>query len=246
MAQDEDFFAGGQATGDDYIPSYDADSPNSNDDSGTVEHDGEQEGSSGQYQQFDPRRGPGVGLVMAEEGGEIVFNYFDQSVSKNWAGPEHWKLRRLVRKRRHFSYFAVSSVADTPCQAEAEAAPKPRREKKEAFKIDFSQPIEKDVKEIAKDLFAPPAKPSAIMLAGTASKKTAKGKKKSKDKEEKRDNQTLPDDMHFSSRQLVTLFLKPKFSVSVACPILNTAPLTCGRVVEDAGWPRTRRAGRPP
>ena len=30
----------------------------------------------------------------------------------------------------------------------------------------------------------------------------------------KRDEHLLPDDMHFSSRQLVSLFLKPKFSVS--------------------------------
>ena len=35
---------------------------------------------------------------------------------------------------------------------------------------------------------------------------------KDKDKE-RRNDQTLPDDMHFSSRQLVTLFLKPQFSV---------------------------------
>lgn len=101
--------------------------------------------------------------------------------------------------------------------AEAEAAPKQRREKKEAFKIDFITPSEKDVKEIAKELFAPPAKASSILLPGVSTgKKTGKSKKaKGKEKEDKRDNQTLPDDMHFSSRQLVTLFLKPKFSVSL-------------------------------
>jgi condensin complex subunit 2 len=48
----------------------------------------------------------------------------------------------------------------------------------------------------------------------------AKASKKSwssqKAKEEKRDEHTLPDDMHFSSRQLVTLSLKPKFSVGVS------------------------------
>lgn len=32
---------------------------------------------------------------------------------------------------------------------------------------------------------------------------------------DRRHDQTLPDDMHFSSRQLVTLFLKPKFSLKM-------------------------------
>lgn len=101
--------------------------------------------------------------------------------------------------------------------AEAEAAPKQHREKKEAFRIDFITPSEKDVKEIAKELFAPPAKANSILLPGASTgKKAGKSKKaKGKEKEDKRDNQTLPDDMHFSSRQLVTLFLKPKFSVSL-------------------------------
>lgn len=46
--------------------------------------------------------------------------------------------------------------------------------------------------------------------ATTTTKKGGRGKKKEK---EKKDDHRLPDDMHFSSRQLVTLFLKPKFSV---------------------------------
>ena len=38
--------------------------------------------------------------------------------------------------------------------------------------------------------------------------------KKNKEKEkEKREEQVLPDNIHFSSRQFVTLFLKPDFSV---------------------------------
>lgn len=48
-------------------------------------------------------------------------------------------------------------------------------------------------------------------MAGTSA---AAKKRKTKD-DKKRDNHCLPDDMHFSSRQLVTLFLKPKFSVRV-------------------------------
>ncbi|OBZ74209.1 hypothetical protein A0H81_05851 [Grifola frondosa] len=73
------------------------------------------------------------------EGGGLMMDYFDQSFLKNWAGPEHWKLRKVVRR---------------PEAADAAAA-KPKREKKEAFKIDFLTPAEKGIKELSKELFAP-------------------------------------------------------------------------------------------
>jgi condensin complex subunit 2 len=93
--------------------------------------------------------------------------------------------------------------------------PKATREKKEAFKIDFLSLAQKDLKDIAKELFAPVTKGTSITLPGTLSvsalRKGGRGKK-AKEKE-KKNNHLLPDDMHFTSRQLVTLFLKPKFSV---------------------------------
>ena len=66
-----------------------------------------------------------------------------------------------------------------------------------------------DLKEISKELFAPVTKGAGINLPGTSTV-PKKGKRKPK---EKRDDHRLPDDMHFSSKQLVTLFLKPKFFV---------------------------------
>jgi condensin complex subunit 2 len=94
-------------------------------------------------------------------------------------------------------------------------ANKTRREKKEPFKIDFLTPATKPQKEIIKEIFAPVTKGGSITLPyfSKAGKKGGRGRK-GKDKREKRSEQTLPDDMHFSSRQLVTLFLKPKFAVS--------------------------------
>ena len=53
---------------------------------------------------FGPHRAPNErALVMAmtdadAEGG--MLDYFDQSLLKNWAGPEHWKLRKAVRRRQ--------------------------------------------------------------------------------------------------------------------------------------------------
>ena len=91
--------------------------------------------------------------------------------------------------------------------------PKAPREKKEAFKIDFTSPAEKDLKETAKELCATGTRGEGITLPGTSAT-TRKGARGKKNKEkEKKDDHRLPDDMHFTSRQLVTLFLKPKFSV---------------------------------
>ena len=70
------------------------------------------------------------------------------------------------------------------------------------------------MKEIAKDLFVPPSRGAALTLPGPSITKKRSRKAKDKKEDEKRFDNTLPDDMHFSSKQLVTLFLKPKFSVS--------------------------------
>ena len=95
----------------------------------------------------------------------------------------------------------------------AATASKPKREKKEAFKIDFSSPA-KDLKETAKELFAPVTRGAGITLPKYTSGGRGSRGKKGKTKGKQLDH-TLPDDMHFSSRQLITLFLKPKFSVSL-------------------------------
>lgn len=83
------------------------------------------------------------------------------------------------------------------------------------------EPSEKNVKELAKELFAPPTRGAATTLPGPSitrkRKRKGKGADKDKQNEDKRFDNTLPDDMHFSSKQLVTLFLKPKFSVSGVC-----------------------------
>lgn len=99
-------------------------------------------------------------------------------------------------------------------EASDTTAPKAKREKKEAFKIDFSQSLETPISE----LFAPVKGKGGIDLPVTktwASRVKKSSKRKGNNEQEiRRSDQTLPNDMHFSSRQLVTLFLKPKFSVS--------------------------------
>ncbi|KAI0793999.1 condensin complex subunit 2/barren [Fomes fomentarius] len=202
----EDFFVGDQAIPDDFGPDLGAEYGGDGD---NVSINGS-EGARGQSRPggplvaFDPRRVPSEReRVMAINDEEGMMDYFDSTYLKNWAGPEHWKLRKVVRR---------------PEAAEG-AASRPRREKKEAFKIDFLTPVEDDIKTRKNRLFAPVTRGAGITLAGPSSSKTTKkgrGRKaKGKEKEDKRNDQTLPDDMHFSAKQLVTLFLKPKFSLKM-------------------------------
>jgi Condensin complex subunit 2 len=119
--------------------------------------------------------------------------------------------------RVFFPISTPSCLKECYCAAEiteAAAASKPKRERKEAFKIDFLSPAEKDLKEIAKELFAPVTRGAGVTLPKHSSVRGSRGKKGKA--REKQNDHTLPDDMHFSSRQLVTLFLKPKFSVSLS------------------------------
>ena len=71
----------------------------------------------------------------------------------------------------------------------------------------------KGLKEIAKELFAPVTKGATINLPGTGTTSGSKKGRRKGTKDKEKDDHRLPDDMHFSSRQLVTLFLKPKFYV---------------------------------
>ncbi|EPQ56454.1 barren [Gloeophyllum trabeum ATCC 11539] len=205
---EEDFFQGEQAVGDDYLGDIPQDDFNDSGDGDAIPHEGGQGVPlrQGGFVPFDPRRAPNerdLIMAMTDAEGDGMMDYFDQAFLKNWAGPEHWKLRKVVRKP----------------EATDNAAPKPRKEKKEAFKIDFLTPAEKDLKTRAKELFAPVTRGAGINLPGTSGTKggtsTRKGSrgKRAKEKEEKKDEHTLPDDMHFSSRQLITLFLKPEFSL---------------------------------
>ncbi|CCM07077.1 uncharacterized protein FIBRA_09401 [Fibroporia radiculosa] len=224
----EDFFVGDQAVGDGF-PDGDFDANEyGGDQPGDPDAVSGEPSQPGGFVAFDPRRVPNErDLVLAmtdgdEAGGGLMMDYFDQAFLKNWAGPEHWKLRKVVRR---------------PDTVEA-AVPKAKREKKEAFKIDFLTPSAKDTKTLAKELFAPPTRGASIMLPGPSTAKASARKggrpKKGKDRaQDKRNDQTLPDDMHFSSRQLVTLFLKPKFALRMRGRRLRSDDRDGGEIDEN-------------
>jgi len=98
----QDFFAGDEgAGGDDYGGDYGGgDFEDAGGEAGEIPNGegGKQPG----FVPFDPRRVPDqreLVMAMSEEGAASMMDYFDASITKNWAGPEHWKLRKVIRKR---------------------------------------------------------------------------------------------------------------------------------------------------
>ena len=72
---------------------------------------------------------------------ENILSYFDQALKKNWAGPEHWRIRR------------VKEAGKAPTVT--------KRKEKEPFEIDFTAPMSQ---ELANALYTPAASAAAIML----------------------------------------------------------------------------------
>ena len=108
---------------------------------------------------------------------ENIRTYFDTALSRNWAGPEHWKIARIK---------AAQLTASLPKEPRA-------KKDKEPFEIDFFAPM---TKELAGLLYTPATNPGAICLPSRERRS--------------RGRNLLPDDKHFSSRDLLHLFLKPR------------------------------------
>ncbi len=116
--QEEDFFTGDQAIGDDFGGDFGGDFGDtgmgmSMDDTAMQAMDEDAEGvpnapaGAGVPQAFDPRRAPNereLVMAMADDEGDAMMDYFDRTFLKNWAGPDHWKLRKVVRKGYCFHF----------------------------------------------------------------------------------------------------------------------------------------------
>ncbi|KAG8744178.1 hypothetical protein FRC10_010644 [Ceratobasidium sp. 414] len=151
---------------------------------------------TGPLEPFDPRRGRNertLIMSMTEDATEML-DYFDSTVMKNWAGPQHWKVRRAIRKDG-------DTTGNTTTRS---------RKDKAAFMIDFEAPSE----NTAKKLFVPGTN-SALTLPGAKTSQGARKKGAKNVKAVKKNDYLLPNDMHFSSMQLLRLFMKPKFTVKM-------------------------------
>ena len=109
----QDFFASDQANQDGYTGGGDyggdddlgGDGENGSVGADADQHiDGDMSGAGrGTFVPFDPTRGPNerelLMAMMDPEADGGTMDYFNKNVLKNWAGPEHWKLRKVIRKR---------------------------------------------------------------------------------------------------------------------------------------------------
>lgn len=99
----QDFF-GAEELGEDFGGIEDYGTPVGNgDDEDGMGGDGHygDAGGDGPLEPYDAtRRGGDLVMAMMGDGGneEMMLDYFDKGLLKNWAGPEHWKLRRVTRK----------------------------------------------------------------------------------------------------------------------------------------------------
>ena len=81
-----------------------------------------------------------------DAGHEDILSYFDNALQKNWAGPEHWRIRRIKDATR----------PTVPAPA--------RRKEKEPFEIDFYSPLDAALAEL---IYTPAASNAAICLPKT-------------------------------------------------------------------------------
>lgn len=103
----EDFFMGDQAVNDDYIQHDPASPSMGGSENGMADEAREPGVNGGAPAPFDPRKAPNerdLVMAMTEGEGGMMYDYFDQTLLKNWAGPEHWKLRKVVRRRMSFLF----------------------------------------------------------------------------------------------------------------------------------------------
>ena len=140
---------------------------------------------------------------------DMLFDYFDNRMKKNWAGPEHWKMSRLN----------LASAAQRERRAESAAPSEPDRlrRRKEVQTIDF---LATDQDKPVQTLFAPSATPASISMTRAARSDTS--------------THLLPDDQHFNSKRLLRLFLKPKATILLRSR--PRAPSVLGGTDDDDAW----------
>lgn len=139
--------------------------------------------------------------AFMHRGDQDMLNYFDSTLVKNWAGPEHWKLRRPVEKRPATT-ATTTATATSAGSAEQQSDRSSRRSSTKRQTVEFLLPF-RDVLDEEDD--APQEK-----VFEQASRRPAL----SRDVLNKMPDNILPEDIHFSSKLLLQYSLKPAFPVS--------------------------------
>jgi condensin complex subunit 2 len=117
------------------------------------------------------------------------YSFFDASALSSWAGPQHWRFRAAAA--------VVSSTMERDAGLDASKQQKKPRGKT-AMLLDYSSEAP-DIDFAAE--FARPKNPASCQLSDAVQDSFTEKKV------------TLPDDLHFKTQSLATLFMKPKFVV---------------------------------
>lgn len=138
------------------------------------------EAGPGSISSSDPRYKPTI-----NEGDLLA--YFDHTLKKNWAGPEHWKVQKLKGAQKKAAVEEVGEDGE-----EEEGGEKEPKKKKAPVEVDFLSE-DNDIDEAV--LFARPAHMSTLALTKAQQRSDT--------------NHLLPNDEHFSTDNLVKMFIKP-------------------------------------
>jgi condensin complex subunit 2 len=124
--------------------------------------------------------------VIASVVDQDLMAYFDNTLKRNWAGPEHWRVRQLKKVKQHDLQLSEDTQKN--------------KKKKEPFTIDFLTGLTEDGEA---------AQEKKIFTKGKASATLPEEEWQSKD------SYLLPDDLYFSSEQLTRLFTKPQQKLNI-------------------------------
>ncbi|EPX71847.1 condensin complex non-SMC subunit Cnd2 [Schizosaccharomyces octosporus yFS286] len=121
-----------------------------------------------------------------------IYEYFDKSIKKNWAGPEHWRIQAL-RKRSIFQPpgMDLSNVSEGADTTRTSTSLERRRRRETDNTIDFTKEVDLD----------------SLLTPASGSLKLPKSHWK------KHNRCLLPDDYQYDSKRLLQLFLKPKVTL---------------------------------
>ncbi|PLW33841.1 hypothetical protein PCASD_15888 [Puccinia coronata f. sp. avenae] len=159
-----------------------------------------------------------------------MFDYFDKSMKKSWAGPEHWKLRKTVAFKSHDENTTTIN--------------RTKREKS-TFSFDFLQPLETSRKSIFQacpaSLTLPGYKPPKPKSQRKMIKKIV-GNKAAIGSKQMLEQHCLPDDMHFNASQLLRFDMKPKTTFNMRVKASGSAVNHPGTDIDENYWARTAAA----
>ncbi|MBW0496405.1 hypothetical protein O181_036120 [Austropuccinia psidii MF-1] len=178
----------------------------------------------------ESKRGDSVQGIFGNES-TGMFDYFDKSLKKSWAGPEHWKLRRTVAFKSR--------------DEETQTTMNRTKREKSVFSFDFLKPLETNRRSIFQTtsvgLTLPGYKPPKPKSQRRMIKKIT-GSKGAIGSKQMLEQHCLPDDMHFNASQLLRFDMKPKttFNMRVKGPANVTQ--NAGAEIDENYWARTAAA----